>query len=273
MTGVQKFIKYCALALAAVIVVGIFSAVYSIGSAVFGIADNIHSTDTALDTAKEFSPTEQVTEIYIDIIAADLTLKTGDTFAAETDSEYISFNQDGGRLEIKEKKHSLIGDSTAEKLVLTLPKDGLQLKKAEINAGAGRINIEYLNAETLNMQLGAGEVSLSDLTVTDSCKINGGAGKITVTAASINDLELDMGVGELNMTAALFGESSLDCGVGEVKLTLLGKIQDYRLDIDKGIGSATVDGSAVNNEYSFGSGQNELEIDGGIGSIDINFNE
>ena len=52
---------------------------------------------------------------------------------------------------------------------------------------------------------------------------------------------------------------------------LLGSPEDYRIRLDKGIGSATMDGKALSGGSTLGSGQHSIDIDGGIGSIRIQF--
>lgn len=82
-----------------------------------------------------------------------------------------------------------------------------------------------------------------------------------------------MGVGELNLTAALLGNNDLTFGVGKSNLTLIGDRDDYRIDAEKGIGSITVDGKIFTDFDSSGNGQNHVEIEGGIGAIDLEFQE
>ena len=81
-----------------------------------------------------------------------------------------------------------------------------------------------------------------------------------------------MGLGQLNLTSALTGDCNLDSGVGEMNVTLLGSKDDYELDIEKGIGNITVDGKNVTDFGSSGNGANEVDIHGGVGAINVCFN-
>ena len=82
-----------------------------------------------------------------------------------------------------------------------------------------------------------------------------------------------MGMGELNLTAALLGDSDLNFGVGESNVTLIGSKDDYKVDIEKDIGNITVDGKTVTDFGSSGNGKNYIEIEVGIGTINLKFQE
>lgn len=130
-----------------------------------------------------------------------------------------------------------------------------------------------LSAATISFELGTGDVTISKLIAEKSADIEGGAGRITISNGAIKDLALKMGMGQLNLTAALTGDSELELGVGESNITLLGSKDDYELDIEKGIGNITVDGKNVADYGSSGNGTNKVEINGGVGSINVEFKE
>lgn len=53
--------------------------------------------------------------------------------------------------------------------------------------------------------------------------------------------------------------------------TLIGNKEDYKLDMEKGIGGIFVEGKAVSDYGSSGNGTAEVEINGGIGAINVEF--
>ena len=79
-----------------------------------------------------------------------------------------------------------------------------------------------------------------------------------------------MGVGELNLTSAIVGYGELDLGVGEANVTLIGSRDGYTVDLNKGIGDIRLDGDSVSGGR-IGSGENRVEINGGVGSINLFF--
>ena len=46
---------------------------------------------------------------------------------------------------------------------------------------------------------------------------------------------------------------------------------DYKIKIDKGIGSATVNNEKVVDSSYYGSGRNIIDIDGGVGNIEVSY--
>ena len=65
----------------------------------------------------------------------------------------------------------------------------------------------------------------------------------------------------------------MDYGVGNAKLTLLGKKEDYQIELDKGVGNATLEGESMSDDSVYGAGPNQIDIDGGVGNIRIQFQE
>ena len=53
----------------------------------------------------------------------------------------------------------------------------------------------------------------------------------------------------------------------------MGSREDYRIDLDKGICEAKLEGVPMQDDSVYGSGENRIEIDGGIGEINIGFSE
>ena len=155
-------------------------------------------------------------------------------------------------------------------VILTIPK-GTEFRKADISTGAGTFTVEELSAQRLRLNLGAGEVKIASLSASGSALIDGGAGEITIDGGSLNNLDFDMGVGEVSLTRRITGDSEIDYGVGQLNLTLLGKLDDYCIRLDEGIGEARLDGQKMYDDSVYGNGMNAIEIDGGVGELKIEF--
>ena len=96
-------------------------------------------------------------------------------------------------------------------------------------------------------------------------------GNFYINSGTIGNLELDQGVGKVYVNAYLRGTSKIEGGVGKLDINLLGGKDNYRIVVEKGVGSIKVDGNAVGNENIIGSGNSKVNIEGGVGEININF--
>ena len=69
--------------------------------------------------------------------------------------------------------------------------------------------------------------------------------------------------------AKLILVGKIDTGVGNLNLNLIGK--DYKIEVDKGLGIAKINGNEVSDGQVLGNGNVFVFVDGGIGTIDINY--
>jgi autotransporter translocation and assembly factor TamB len=77
--------------------------------------------------------------------------------------------------------------------------------------------------------------------------VDGGTGEIDITKSVLGGLKVEQGVGEFNFSGTINGDVEVDGGVGEINLNLTNPASDftgsgskYKMDIDTGIGSNTV---------------------------------
>lgn len=270
MTNVQKVIKYCAIAFAVLLIVGIISTV------VKGLAFlvNVFGDDEPISVAdlKDYK-IKDISELYIDIEVSDIEVVSGEEFSLNSNHEYLKLSQSSGKLSITETRDSweLFGEKY--KVMLTIP-ENVTLKSVTVEAGAGKVLLENFKTEDLILELGAGEVTLNKVTVTEKTEFEGGAGAITVSACSFTNLDMNIGVGNCDLTAWVYGDSSVECGVGNADLTFYKSAEhDYEVSVSKGLGSVTVDGKSVSDGEKIGNGKNELDIECGVGDVDIKFAE
>lgn len=269
MNNTQKIIKYLAIFFAISLIVSIF---YSITIGVTSFFYIFGNDSEKSDINGKFSYTYERSEIsYIDIDlkASSTEIKQGDTLKVEADNKNITFRKRGNKLYISEKDYHLFRHKNYKRnVIIYLPKDYIY-EEISIDSGFGKINVDSLSTNKLFLDLGAGEVVIDELNVLDEAEIEGGAGKITINNGTINNLDLDMGVGKLELSSKLTGNSKVDAGVGETVINLIGKMEDYKIKIDKGIGEAKLNNNNIESSKFYGNGNNELIIDGGIGKIDI----
>lgn len=266
MSKAHKIIKYLAFAFAIFLIFSIISSIIYGLSFVGSIFDN----DKQSDNLKELKINNSALILDIDVSSSNINVKQGNTLKVETNNKYIHTNQYKNKLYIKEKKHDLFKKNDDNKLTVYVPKDFI-FDLVNIKTGASKLNISTLSTKKLSLSLGAGKVKVSNLNVANSADIEGGAGEIVIEDSSITNLDLDMGAGKLLLNSKLTGNNKIDAGVGKMDLLLIGSLNDYNIMLDKGIGSATINNSNMENDKTYGIGTNKIDIEGGIGSINIDF--
>lgn len=270
MTQTQKIIKYCAITLAVLLIVGIISGIVQAISWVFYLfADS--GEDDFYEMQAIFTEYDgKEISLDIDLGATELIIKNGESFEVSTNGRYIVCRKRGERVVIEERSHILSRADNIQ-VVITLP-EGFAFRAVDMDLGAGNVEIAALSCERLDLDLGAGNFRAEYLSVAEQTDIDGGTGMIYIGGGSLSDLDLGMGVGSLELCSELLGNSELDMGVGEVRLCLLGERSDYKLDVDKGVGEVLIDGLQVSGGV-FGNGARRVDLDGGIGRISIEFVE
>ena len=270
MNSVQKAIKYLAMAFAIFLSVSIIGGIIT---ALTGVSYFLSDRDREDVGEMQVYPIDgEISSLSVDLSGAELKIKTADKFSVESNHHDISVKKENGELCIQETKRLFFVDPKGISVTLYIPEDFV-FDEATVETGAGRVEIDALSADVLKLSLGAGEAEIRNLTASSRADIDGGAGELKIDGGRLCNLELDMGVGQLTVKSRMEGQSSIDCGVGEIKLTLLGSREDYQIEIDKGIGEATLAGEGMRDDSVYGAGKNRIEIDGGIGEIDIDFAE
>lgn len=267
MNTFQKTIKYIGMAFAIFLAVSIIGGILNVVGLFVGFYDN----DMVNKDMKTYTVSSDIFNLKLNINAADFTIKQGKKFSVESNLKNLSVDDKSGTLTINEtKKYGRV--YTGAKLILYIPAD-TNFETATITTGAGRLTADYLSADTIEFEFGAGEVKIDTLIANSEAHIEGGAGMMTISDGDLCNLDLEMGIGKLNLTSALTGNSDFDMGVGESDITVTGNKDDYKLDIEKGLGKITVDGVSTSSVKNMGQGSNSISISGGIGAVNVKFSE
>lgn len=249
-------------------------AIFLIGSIISGFASGILIFDNIFGNDKDnFSSLEQLNvtdnnykELEIELGSSNILIKEGLSFKIESNNNHIRVREEENKLIIKDKK--LINKDS--NLVIYVP-EGYVFDEISLDSDAGEIDIEKLEVSKLSLELGAGKVDISNLNVINKTEINGGAGEIIINNSTLNNLELDMGVGNLIINSKVLGNSEINAGIGKMEVNLLGIPNDYKIKADKGIGEFLISGVSVSDDTYYGNGINLIDINGGIGKINIRF--
>ncbi len=262
----QKAVKYCAIAFAIILIANIAGWLLSLGGLIFGVSSGVIAEESQ---SFEFSADIHKLDIEISAAAFSFRAEECEKITVTTNLKKLTAKESGGKLTIKEKSRSVpVGEDGA--FVEIIYPIGTEFDIVDIDGGAGRLEIVSMSVEVLDFDLGAGEALIDDLTVTKDADIDGGAGALTLRNSKIANLDLDMGVGELKFSGTLFGKNEISMGIGESYFVLEGSKDDYTLYLEKGIGGIKVDGTSV-GDPKIGDGDTRIDIEGGIGSIEISF--
>ena len=264
MTREQKIIKYAAIALAVLIIASMVTGIVGIIDWIVGIGDS------PIGDNQVYTPEGDIKSLKIEINAADFKIVNGDSFRVESNLKHLDVSVRQGRLALSDKSHRNSADYKDAAVLLVIPEDMIFVE-ADIDIGAGRLTVEKISAELFEMEIGAAETQIGYITVTKAAEIQGGAGKISILDGSIKNLDAQMGVGAFVLCSNLLGESELDLGVGEVNITLFGGRDTYTAELNRALGSITFDGERLESSRTVGAGPNKVEINGGVGSINISF--
>ncbi|MBD9074753.1 hypothetical protein EGP91_01945 [bacterium] len=271
MTSAQKIIKYLALCLATFLIFLIISSLLGVFYSVSKILDVQKDNEVTMDKMSTVNfKIDSISSLDINLLFTNLIIKQGNNLYVETNNEKVHFDEEKNSLKIKEDSRSILSKNNKEDLILYLPENS-QFKTVKIQAKAGKIQIENLVTDFLSLELGAGETSIQRLNVSENCKIESGAGKVSLLDGRIKNLDLDLGVGKFELTSSLLGSNKINAGIGSLELNLLGNKKDYLIKADKGIGTIHVDEAVVSDDSTIGTGENTIKIDGGIGNIDVSF--
>lgn len=252
----QKWIKIGAIALAVFIILIIINAVLFL----FGIIGGFNRG------TKDFSEYySNINSIEIDVNASSVNIVKGDSFLVEAKgvSDNFRVNSRRNTLEIEEDAFWFFNNNSGEITIYV----SCDLNELVIDGGSGEIKIEDIIADRLELDLGAGLIEIASSTFYKA-DIDGGVGVIDAIDTTLSSLELDAGVGSVSIDGEILGRSTIDGGIGEINLNLSNESL-YKFIVDKGLGDISVNGTSISGTY--GNGENVIDIDNGIGSVNITF--
>ena len=272
MTTTQKIIKYLAIAFALFLVIGIFSCIFSLSHEIISSINGDKNESELLEEYTVISNNiNKVESFKIDISNDDIEIKVGEKFEVRTNDPNVKFYHENSKVKIKSDKTFSwhINNSSRGTIVIYLPND-FNISELDLELGAGKIDIDKLSAETLLMNLGAGTMNAKELNVYESATINGGAGNININSGTISNLNLKLGAGNATIYSDLTGKNNLTTGVGKLNLELNQNKDNYKFEINKGLGNIILNDFDVSEDSIIGNGEIYIKINGAVGNTIIN---
>ena len=278
MTSFQKVIKYGAIAFAVYLCFMIISIIIGTITAIFGITVGMerfeNSNNEAMITKWEQEYSD-ITSLDIDLKVCKLAIKKGDTLKVTASEVSDKFNckVEGKKLKIEDEDYHThffhhIEDVKSQ-ITIFIP-ENINFDEVTIETGVNETNIEYLKTDKLNLEMGVGKYQIDSFSA-KYAKIKAGAGEANIANSDVEELKLDGGIGRLSFTGKITKTADVECGVGELDINLIGKVSDYQVKAETGLGNFKVDGQKVSDKQTIGSGDVTIKVEAGVGETVVNF--
>lgn len=220
---------------------------------------------TSETMSEEYSYSDMETpfdEILANIEYGELVITTGDSFHIDSNNPGFESYVEDGILNVNDYQ-----ESGKNIITITVPRD-YTLSDVDIDAGAAQVTIEGLKANSVDLSIEAGTMTLKNTIVYEEASFEVGTGQLMAYGLQAYDADFECGAGKVDIEGELFGESSMETGVGSMKASLKG---NYTFYADKGIGSILINGvnySSRDDDWDDDS-ERSLDLACGIGKIEI----
>ncbi len=262
MTSWQKFVKYCALGLAVIIIAGVIGFIADAFLDLFSIFDL--KDDNSVYVYTEIMK-EEIHELNIELKNSSLEIISGDEFSIESNNSKLKYNYENGVVTLKENSSIKHKDY---KTVITIPKDMI-LNDVNIDMKYGDVSISKFKCKDFELENKAGDTGISNLYVTNEFEMDMAIGNTEITDSNINNLEFKGGVGDFNYSGIINGDSEINLGVGNTYIKIASSINEFNYDINKGLGEITINNKEVSSGLINNNANKTIKINGGLGNITI----
>ncbi|MEL3906275.1 MAG: DUF4097 family beta strand repeat-containing protein [Treponema sp.] len=233
----------------------------------------------------------RIKRLFVDISSASLEIvphdEDGFTYAItnNTDKVNAAVQIKHDALYITTKKHKAFskwfhidlggGNTHRTAITVNIPAHFI-FETVDITSGVGEIVLDGFQAQrSFALTTGIAESEVKNITASN-VHIQTGVGQAEFRNCTFTDTVMQTGVGEVLFEGNILKKFDIDSGVGSADLRINGKKDDYRLDIDSGIGEVLVDGAHIG---SFGgsvraagsNAEHHIRIQSGIGEVRLRF--
>lgn len=214
------------------------------------------------DASYEFS-TEEVQDMAISLGAGEFEIRKGNVDQIAMELQGVGswdYSVSGGTLSLDMKSTGgiLLGDGPKNviKCVIEIPQN--------------------YNPEQIALDLGAGQVTLSDLEV-ENLSLSVGAGQIICKNVRSRNADIDVAIGECQFQGEVKEDMEINCATGQVVARLTGREEDYNYELSCALGSIRI---GKINLSGFGGSKSmdndsdrNMTIDCSTGNVEVDFEE
>ena len=202
------------------------------------------------------------------------SLEGEDFYFSFENMKKVQTSQKDGVLLIKAIRDTVIEEEKTEAVLnLYIPKN-LMLQKAEIELGAGNIQVEKLQAEDLEVSVEAGKMLVNTL-IAENMDLSVGAGTLTIENGVTKNVEISVGAGNLSFNGSVQGNVDANCAMGNLQLVLQGDVKDFNYELQCVAGNIILDGeknSGINEGKLIDhAAHKDMELDCAVGNMKIEF--
>ncbi len=135
-----------------------------------------------------------------------------------------------------------------------------------------------LKAEKISIEVNAGEcLAYEKLTALREFSANVGAGKIDLEAVEAPEVSLNADVGQIDTEMITVDNMYIDCGIGAIDAQVSGKERDYNYDISCSVGEVSIgdhDFHAIGAKKEIDNSVDKtMRVDCNIGQVDVSFDD
>lgn len=169
------------------------------------------------------------------------------------------------------------GKQKANKITLVIPKKA-KLEEIEFSLGAGSCTGDLLQADAVDIEIGAGNLQMRQLKANENMKLSVGAGNAEFDKLETESLNVVCETGRCYAKKAVTtSDTDLQCDVGYIYMKLQGAQDSYNYDLECSVGSIKIaeqthSGLDYSKETDYGADK-QLAVECNVGSVEIEFDE
>ncbi len=239
--------------------------------------DGTHSVVSGDLERRALATGADIRELKIDVGGCELYVEASPDDNYYVEAENISKFQsyvDGDTLYVKSVSGTNVwSEIKARQIYLYIP-EGVSLKEADINLGAGYMEMGTLSAEEMDISVGAGQI-VGNGNVPGKLSLEVGAGSAELYEAQVGKLDVKVSAGNVTFQGDILEKGEISCSLGNVDITLDGAEENYDYEI-KGamgglcIGGVDYSGLTSDREVDNRTGR-KIEVECSMGNIDLQF--
>lgn len=241
---------------------------------------NQHPTHSGKHENMQVATTSDISNLNIDFGGGMCILsESSDEFFhiyTENANEFQYFTEDN-TLYLKGFDDVTLGLPSGDynKVYLEIPKN-FTFKNIDIELGAGYLEALSLTASNnIEIEVGAGELITKSLTA-DTLQMELGAGNVEIDNGSISDSDISVGFGNLTYHGVIRNDLTAECGMGNLELFLNDSYESHNYEVDCGMGNMTlhektISAIAYNSDIQHNAAST-YTLECGMGNMTVLFN-